>query len=65
MRPQICARCDTMTDKPVVVGHVHSASMGGRTIYSCPEHVPTFPQPIDPIAQIDALRRVRREGTAS
>ncbi|GAA2360077.1 hypothetical protein [Streptomyces cuspidosporus] len=65
MTSQVCARCDARTGKPVLVGHVHSASAGGRTLYSCPEHALTFPRPIDPVAQIDALRRARKEETAS
>ncbi|MFI0734546.1 hypothetical protein ACH4S9_36970 [Streptomyces sp. NPDC021225] len=64
MTSHVCARCDKPTNEPVIVGHVHSASIGGRTIYSCPEHALTFPQHIDPIVQIDALRRARHEGEA-
>ncbi|MEU5644346.1 SDR family NAD(P)-dependent oxidoreductase [Streptomyces milbemycinicus] len=38
MTSQICASCDKPTSKPVVVAIEHSASVGGRTIYACPEH---------------------------
>ncbi|MEU7244813.1 hypothetical protein [Streptomyces sparsogenes] len=59
---RICARCDRPTSTPLVVGQAHSSSVGGRDIYSCPTCVRTFPQPVDPITQIDALRRTRQEG---
>jgi hypothetical protein len=39
--PQYCHRCQTLTDKPVLVETVHGASLGGRNIWACPQHAPT------------------------
>jgi hypothetical protein len=61
---QICARCDRSTSKPVIVGHTHSASGGGRTAYACPGCAPSFPKQRDPLAEIAALHRARQQGRA-
>lgn len=64
MTSQVCARCDKPTARPVIVGHVHSASVGGRTAYACPDCAPSFPKEPDPLAEIAALRRARQRGRA-
>ncbi|MGY0061600.1 hypothetical protein ACWY4P_34540 [Streptomyces sp. LZ34] len=64
MTSQICARCDKPTTTPVIVGQVHSASGGGRTIYACPKHAARFPAQRDPLTELAALRRARQHGRA-
>jgi hypothetical protein len=62
---QVCYHCQRPTAEPVVVAEVHGASVGGRTVYACPQDASRFPARPDPLAEIDALRRARREGTGS
>jgi len=61
--PQVCARCQTPTGQPVVVAIEHGASVGGRTLYTCPSCAPTFPKQRDPFEQSPPAPedRVRRQ----
>jgi hypothetical protein len=45
---QVCARCQTTTQQPVVVAIAHGASAGGGTVYACTNCAPTFPRQRDP-----------------
>ena len=62
---QVCHHCQRPTAEPVVVGEGHGASAGGHTVYACPEDASRFPARPDPLAEIDALRRARREAVRS
>lgn len=41
--PQHCCSCGRLTDTPVRVGEVHTASGAGSTIWACPDHAAGFP----------------------
>ncbi|MFI0820541.1 hypothetical protein ACH4TX_30740 [Streptomyces sp. NPDC021098] len=57
MMPQVCARCQESTSRPVIVAIEHGASGGGRTLYACPDCAPTFPKQPDPFAGTRLDRR--------
>jgi hypothetical protein len=40
---RMCVRCDRITEEPVVVCEVHSASGPGFTVYACTACAPLFP----------------------
>ncbi|MFV2118787.1 hypothetical protein ACE14D_10190 [Streptomyces sp. Act-28] len=40
---RMCVRCDRITDEPVVVSEVHSASGPGFNVYACAECAPLYP----------------------
>ncbi|QKV97885.1 hypothetical protein HUT19_28800 [Streptomyces sp. NA02950] len=40
---QLCYRCQLPTDEPVIVGEEHGGSIGGGTIYVCPQHAAYYP----------------------
>ncbi|RNL72375.1 hypothetical protein [Streptomyces sp. I6] len=44
---RMCVRCERITDDPVVVHEVHSASGPGWNVYACRGCAPHFPPPID------------------
>lgn len=44
---QPCARCNELTDEPVVVSEVHQNSGPGFTVYACPTCAPHVPPPPD------------------
>ncbi|MFF7652839.1 hypothetical protein ACFZCY_23965 [Streptomyces sp. NPDC007983] len=62
MTSQVCARCQRPTNEPVVVTVEHGGSVGGGTAYACPGCAPRFPEPRDPLAEIEALCRARGLG---
>lgn len=41
---RLCFRCQLPTDEPVIVGEEHGGSLGGGTIYACPQHAEYFPK---------------------
>ena len=63
MSVQVCARCQTTTRQPVVVAIAYGASVGGGTVYACPECAPTFPKQRDPFdASLLAHHRTAERG---
>ncbi|MCQ0022913.1 hypothetical protein M4914_08070 [Streptomyces somaliensis DSM 40738] len=50
------ARCDRITDEPVVVSEVHSASGPGFNVYACPACAPLFPPVPDVLDLLDGER---------
>ncbi|EFL26249.1 hypothetical protein SSOG_05963 [Streptomyces himastatinicus ATCC 53653] len=53
MMPQVCARCQRTTSQPVVVAIEYGASVGGGTVFACPDCAPTYPKqrdPFDPVS---------------
>jgi hypothetical protein len=43
----MCVRCERVTDEPVLVHEVHSASGPGWNVYACRSCAPRFPPPVD------------------
>jgi hypothetical protein len=52
----MCVRCDRITDEPVVVSEVHSASGPGFNVYACPTCAPLFPPVPDVLDLLDGER---------
>ncbi|MEU2107327.1 hypothetical protein [Streptomyces sp. NPDC019507] len=50
---RMCVRCEQITDEPVLVHEVHSASGPGWNVYACRRCAPRFPPPVD---VLDLLR---------
>ncbi|TFE51503.1 hypothetical protein E3E14_12645 [Streptomyces sp. ICN441] len=44
---RMCVRCERITDEPVVVHEVHSASGPGWNVYACRGCASHFPPPAD------------------
>ncbi|MER7816603.1 hypothetical protein [Streptomyces sp. NPDC096153] len=44
---RMCVRCEQVTDEPVLVHEVHSASGPGWNVYACRRCAPRFPPPVD------------------
>ena len=58
---RMCARCDAITDEPVLVAEVHADSGPGWNVYACQGCAPMFSDQTDPIHLPDILDRNRRE----
>lgn len=52
----MCVRCGRITDEPVVVCEVHSASGPGYTVYACAACAPLFPPVPDVLDLLDGGR---------
>lgn len=44
---RMCVRCEQVTDEPVLVHEVHSATGPGWNVYACRRCAPRFPPPVD------------------
>ncbi|MFI1468299.1 hypothetical protein [Streptomyces wuyuanensis] len=44
---RMCVRCERVTDEPVLVHEVHSASGPGWNVYACRGCAPRFPPSVD------------------
>ncbi|MET8678905.1 hypothetical protein ABZW18_15350 [Streptomyces sp. NPDC004647] len=56
MTNQICVRCQTSTDKPVLVRDEHGATGPGRRHYACSVCAPHFPRQLSPMAAFEMAR---------
>ncbi len=52
----MCVRCSRITDEPVVVSEVHSASGPGFTVYACSECAPLYPPVPDVFNLLGGMR---------
>ncbi|MFD5552989.1 MULTISPECIES: hypothetical protein [unclassified Streptomyces] len=63
MNPQYCYRCGALTEKPVLVEEVHSASGPGLDVYACEAHALRVPAALSQAAALEsAFRGSRRPG---
>ncbi|OKH91794.1 hypothetical protein AB852_26335 [Streptomyces uncialis] len=57
MNPQYCCRCGVLTEDPVLVEAVHSASGPGLDIYACRDHTFRVPAALTPAAALESALR--------
>ncbi|CAL9432295.1 hypothetical protein [Streptomyces sp. NPDC095602] len=53
---RMCARCERITDEPVVVSEVHQATGPGFNVYACAGCAPLFPPAPDVFDLLDGER---------
>ena len=56
---RMCLRCHRITDTPVLIQEIHSASGPGWNVYACPDCAPHYPPAPDPLEELEAARRHR------
>ncbi|NUR67336.1 MAG: hypothetical protein HOQ47_16395 [Streptomyces sp.] len=49
----MCARCERITEEPVLVHEVHSPSGPGFNVYACPQCAPHYPPLTDVLELLD------------
>ncbi|MYY09446.1 hypothetical protein GT204_11115 [Streptomyces sp. SID4919] len=57
MNPQYCCRCGVLTEEPVLVEEVHSASGPGLDVYACRDHALRVPAALTPAAALESALR--------